>query len=107
MNIIKSFKGFNKVNEEVDNKITLYRLTSKSVIDIDNPGKFYFSDLSKVNPNFLEDKSGDLYLITGETDLSNIDNESSKIESDRLGCDCIKCVKDDSKVEVISIEAYK
>jgi len=116
MKNIKSFGSF-KINENTENiensekltgEVTLYRLTSHPVVDLSQPGEFYFSDSSKVNPDFLENKeSNDLYLITVKCDSSNIDDEKSELECAKLDCDCIVAVKDDTKCEVISVEPYK
>jgi hypothetical protein len=48
-----------------------------------------------------------LYLITAKCDSSNIDVQKSEMECGKLNCDCIVAVKDDSKVEVLSVEPYK
>ena len=120
MRIINSFKNF-KINENIDSaetpssykassltgEVTLYRLTSHSVLDLSEPGEFYFSDREKVNPDFLENKGSELYLITAKCDSSNIDVQKSEMECGKLDCDCIVAVKDDSKVEVLSVEPYK
>ena len=120
MKIINSFKNF-KINENIDSdetpssykassltgEVTLYRLTSHSVLDLSEPGEFYFSDREKVNPDFLENKGSELYLITAKCDSSNIDVQKSEMECGKLNCDCIVAVKDDSKVEVLSVEPYK
>jgi len=118
MKIIKSFKKF-KINEnaeasvaskaaEMTGEVTLYRLTSHPVVDLSEPGEFYFSDMDKVNPDFLENKTSDeLYLITVKCDSSNIDVEKSEMECANLDCDCIIAVKDDKACEVISVEPYK
>lgn len=117
MKIINSFKNF-KINEnsespvtckasELTGEVTLYRLTSHAVVDMSEPGEFYFSDKEKVNPEFLENKGTDLYLITAKCDASNIDLDKSEMECGKLDCDCIVAVKDDSKVEVLSVEPYK
>jgi hypothetical protein len=117
MKIISSFKNF-KINEntessvackasELTGEVTLYRLTSHPVVDLSEPGEFYFSDREKVNPDFLENKGGELYLITAKCDSSNIDVQKSEMECNTLNCDCIVAVKDDTKVEVLSVEPYK
>lgn len=118
MGIIKSFNSF-KINENAESpvackaseligEVTLYRLTSHAVVDMSEPGEFYFTDREKVNPDFLENKSSsELYLIIAKCDSSNIDVEKSEIECVKLRCDCIVAVKDDTKVEVLSVEPYK
>jgi hypothetical protein len=105
MRNIKTFESF-KINE--NNKSTeLYRLTTHSVVDLSQPGEFYFSDINDVNPDFLENQDYDeLFLITVKCDESNIDAEKSEKESAKLNCDCIVVVKDDKKCEVISVEPY-
>ncbi len=118
MKLIRSFKSF-KINEnaespvacraaEMTGEVTLYRLTSHPVVDMSEPGEFYFSDMEKVNPDFLENKtSNELFLITVKCDSSNIDVEKSEMECGKLECDCIVAVKDDKVCEVVSVEPYK
>lgn len=119
MKIINSFKKF-KINENdsVDSpsckassltgEVTLYRLTSHPVVDLSQPGEFYFSDSSKVNSEFLKNKeSNELFLITVKCNSSNIDIEKSEMECGKLSCDCVVAVKDDKSCEIISVEPYK
>ena len=122
MKIINSFKNF-KINEYMDvespssckaasltGEVTLYRLVPESAIynvDLESPGKFYFCDMDEVNPDFLEEPSNELFLITVKCDSSNIDIEKSEAECDRLGSGCIVGLKDDTACEVISVEQYK
>ncbi len=110
MKLIKPFNRF-KTNESVDlesnDMIKLYRLTS-AVINMSEPGDFYFSDPEKVNPDFLKNKDIDkLFLTTVECDVDNIDTERSKKESEKFNCDCIVVVKDDKKCKFVSAEPYE
>jgi hypothetical protein len=104
---IKRFNESNSINENV----TLYRLVSvpkgeKLVVDVENPGKFYFQSESDINPSVLGDKSGDLHVIKVQTTSDNIDQEKSEAESGSHNCKCV-VLKDDSKAEVALIEPYK
>ena len=104
---IKKFNESNSINENV----TLYRLVSvpkgeKLVVDIENPGKFYFQKESEIDPSVLKNKSGDLHVIKVQTTSDNIDQEKSEIESGSHNCKCV-VLKDDSKAEVALIEPYK
>jgi len=91
---------------ELTGEVTLYRLTSHPTVDMENPGKYYVSDKSELNPELLDDPSGDLYLITVTCDSSNIDLDESEKESAKLDCDCVVAVKDDKSCEVLSVEPY-
>lgn len=105
MKNIKTFESF-KINES-SGSTELYRLTTHSVVDLSEPGEFYFSNLDDVNPDFLENQDYDeLFLITVKCDESNIDTEKSEKESAKLDCDCIVVVKDDKKCEIVSVEPY-
>jgi len=109
---IKKFNNFG-INEskseasKLKGEVTLYRLTSHSVVDLSQPGEFYVSKKSDVNPDLLDKGGKDLYLITVKCDSSNIDLDESEKESAKLNCDCIVVVKDDKKCEVISVEPYQ
>lgn len=114
---LKKFGQF-KINENVEaptskskaadltGEVTLYRLTSHPAVDMEKPGKYYFSDKGDLNPDLLDEPSGDLYLITVTCDSSNIDLDESEKESVKSDCDCIVAVKDDKECEVISVEPY-
>lgn len=54
----------------------------------------------------LEKKGDDLYLITVKCDKDNIDKERSESETAKQGCECV-VVKDDSKLELVSVEPFK
>ena len=109
---IKKFNNFG-INEakseasKLKGEVTLYRLTSHSVVDLSQPGEFYVAKKSDVNPDLLDKRGKDLYLITVKCDSSNIDLDESEKESAKLNCDCIVVVKDDNKCEVISVEPYQ
>jgi hypothetical protein len=113
---LKKFGQF-KINEnaeapvkskvsELTGEVTLYRLTSHPAVDMEKPGKYYIADKGDLNPDLLDDPSGDLYLITVTCDSSNIDLDESEKECAKLDCDCIVAVKDDTKCEVRSVEPY-
>jgi hypothetical protein len=108
---IKKFNNF-RINEskseaaKLSGEVTLYRLTSHPVVDLSQPGEFYVSKRSDVNPDILDKKGKDLFLITVKCDSSNIDLDESEKEAAKLDCDCIVVIKDDKKCEVISVEPF-
>lgn len=118
MKVIKSFGSF-KVNEgamsykysdlieEGNGVVTLYRLTSHPVVDLSEPGEFYVCDISSVDPNLLDKKGSEMFLITVRCDASNIDGPKSEQECEKLNNPCIVAVKDDKKCEVVSAVPYK
>lgn len=87
--------------------VTLYRLTSHSVVDLNDPGEFYVDNLEAVDPSLLEKPGQDLFLLTVTTDSSNIDEEGSKAEAEKLGNESIIMVKDSALCEVEKVEPYK
>ncbi len=87
--------------------VTLYRLTSHSVVDLASPGEYYVDSLDAVDPSLLDKPGTSLFLITAKCNSSNIDDDASEKESAKLGNDNIIVVKDDSACEVISVEPYK
>ena len=87
--------------------VTLYRLTSHSVVDLASPGEYYVDSLDAVDPSLLDKPGTSLFLITAKCNSSNIDDDASEKESAKLGNDNIIVVKEDSTCEVISVEPYK
>lgn len=111
---LKNFSNYQKLYEAFESKasklsgqVTLYRLTSHSVVDLSDPGEFYVASLEDVDPNLLEKKSSELFLITVNTDSSNIDLDESEKECAKHNSDSIVSVKDSGKCEVIKVEPYK
>ena len=111
---LKNFSNYQKVYEAFESKasklsgqVTLYRLTSHSVVDLSDPGEFYVASLEDVDPNVLEKKSSELFLITVKTDSSNIDLDESEKECAKHNSDSIVSVRDSGKCEVIKVEPYK
>ena len=81
---VKKFTDFIKESVKINEKIELYRLVSVGndedlVIDVDNPGKYYFKDEGDIKPEVLKKQSGNYHIIKVTTDESNIDEELSKI----------------------------
>lgn len=115
--ILKKFNDF-RLNEDLEGPqdinleqpqgdVTLYRLTSHSVVDLNDPGEFYVSSQDAVDPKLLDKPGTDLFLITITTDSTNIDSEKSKQESQKLGNESVVAVKDSTKCEVINIVPFK
>lgn len=111
---LKNFSNYQKLYEAFESKasklsgqVTLYRLTSHSVVDLSDPGEFYVASLEDVDPNLLEKKSSELFLITVKTDSSNIDLDESEKECAKHNSDSIVSVRDSGKCEVIKVEPYK
>jgi len=114
MGKIKKYISFISEDSDIDvdklpksGKTTLYRLTSHSVVDLSAPGEFYVSNKNDVDPELLENKGDELFLITVECDNENIDKEKSELECAKHDCDCIVVVKDYTKCEVVKVEPYK
>ena len=104
-------KRFNESHQSVNENVTLYRLVSVPkgeplVVDIENPGKFYFQSEAEIDPSILKNDGGELHVIKVNTTSDNIDQEVSDAESESHNCKCI-VLKDDSKAEVSLIEPYK
>lgn len=93
--------------EKPTGPVTLYRLTSHSVVDLNDPGEFYVDNLEAVDPSLLENPGQDLFLLTVTTDSSNIDEEGSKAEAEKLGNESIIMVKNSALCEVEKVEPYK
>ena len=87
--------------------MTLYRLTSHPVVDLSAPGEFYVSKLEDVDPDLLENPGTELFLLTVECPVDNVDTEKSEQECAKHNCECIIAVKDDTKCEVVKVEPYK
>lgn len=105
--INESVKDVKSKASELKGEVTLYRLTSHSVVDLEQPGEYYVCNKSEVDPDLLEKSGDELFLITVTCDSSNIDLDESEKECARLDCDCIVAVKDDKKCKVKSVEPYK
>ena len=113
--MIKRFNNF-EINEKVSpiaskasklsGDVTLYRLTSHSVVDLDEPGSYYMSSKSEVDPDHLEKKGKSLYLITVKCPSSNIDLDKSEKEIAKLKCSSVVVVKDDKKCDLVKVEPY-
>jgi hypothetical protein len=87
-------------------EVTLYRLTSHSVVDLNDPGEFYVNSPESVDPSLLDKPGQDLFLITVTTDGSNIDVEGSKAEAEKQGNDAVVMVKDSTKCEIVTVVPY-
>jgi hypothetical protein len=87
-------------------EVTLYRLTSHSVVDLNDPGEFYVNSPESVDPSLLDKPGQDLFLITVTTDSSNIDVEGSEKEAAKHDSDAIVMVKDSTKCEIVTIVPY-
>ena len=102
MEVIK-FNQFINESNKINESVELYRLVSIGsdedlVIDTKNPGKYYFASESDIDKDVLKKKGDEYHVIKIRTDNSNIDDELSKEESKKHGCNCV-VLKDDSKVE--------
>lgn len=111
---IKKFNNFS-INESTDvackastltGEVTLYRLTSHPVVDLSQPGEYYVCSVEDVDPNLLEKKDGELYLITVKTNSDNINLDESEKECAKLGTDSVVAVKDDTKCEVVGVSPF-
>lgn len=116
MRIIKKYENFSQnedllsTNVEVSNGLlTLYRLTSHSVVDLLEPGNYYVSNIDDISPELLssENQGSELFLITVSCPKDNVDNELSEVECSKHNCDSIISVKDDSKCTVVKVEPFK
>ena len=113
---LKKFNTF-KINENVDapsikaseltGEVTLYRLTSHSVVDLSQPGEYYVCDKGDVDPSILDKKGGsELYLITVTCDSSNIDLDKSEAEVAKTNNSSVVAIKDSNACEVVSVTPY-
>ena len=89
-----------------DDQIKLYRLVS-SKIDLENPGLFYFKKSSELDKKYLNNKKGDMYILTVKCDSSNIDVKKTEIESIKNDNNSIVVIKNDKKCSILKIEPYK
>lgn len=94
------------VNESNDGSVRLYRLTSHSVVDLNDPGEFYVKSKKDIDPKMLDKKGKDLFILTVDCPSSNIDLDKSDKESALHNCK-VYVVKDSKKCEVIKVEAFK
>jgi hypothetical protein len=109
MNDILTFGSFRMV-ESVDTKLVLYRLVAVEsdeplVVDTKNPGKYYFKNEKDVTTEVLKKKGEEYHVIKVSVSSSNVDEDLSKEESEKHGCDCV-VLKDDSKVEYEGTEPF-
>jgi hypothetical protein len=92
----------------INKETILYRITSHPVIDLSSPGKYYFSEKSKVDTSVLKNKDkGDFFIIKVRCDADNIDINLSAAECAKNNNDYIVMVRDESKLELISVEPYQ
>lgn len=92
---------------ELTGEVTLYRLSSHSVVDLSSPGEYYVCDKADVDPSILDKKEGsELYLITVKTNSDNIDVDASESEASKLGNESIVAVKDSKKCKVLGVTPY-
>jgi hypothetical protein len=110
MEVIK-FKQFINESQKVNESVELYRLVAVGpdedlVINTDNPGKYYFKSEMDVKPEVLSKKGEEYHIIKITTDESNIDEELSREESEKHGCECV-VLKDDAQVEYEGTNPFK
>lgn len=112
---LKKFNNF-QINEDVDAQVapevstgetTLYRLTSHSVVDLNDPGEFYVSSQDAVTPELLDNKGSEMFLLIVKTDSSNIDAEASQREAQSHGNESIVVVKDSTLCSVVSVVPFQ
>lgn len=109
---MKKLKNYlNFIKEDVDSvagtdDMILYRLSSHHVVDLKEPGHFFVKSMEDINPDLLENKGDELYLITVKCDKDNIDLDKSELETAKQDCECI-VVKDDEKLELVSVEPFE
>jgi uncharacterized protein (UPF0128 family) len=106
---VKKFSQF--INESASESINLYRLVAVGegedlVVDTKTPGKYYFKNESDINTDVLKKKGEEYHVIKVKTDSSNIDEELSRIESEKHGCECV-VLKDESQVEYEGTEPFQ
>ncbi len=87
-------------------EVTLYRLTSHSVVDLNDPGEFYVNSPESVDPNLLDKKGIELFLITVTTDASNIDVDGSEKEAAKHDNESIIMVKDSTLCDIVTVVPY-
>lgn len=63
--------------------------------------------MEDLDPKILDRSGSDLFLITVTCDQNNIDIESSESECLKHGIDTIVVVKDDSNLQIVSVEPFK
>jgi len=119
MAIIKNYKEF-LIKEDFDyiapreselpsegGQITLYRLTSHSIVDLSAPGEFYVKTMEDVSEDFLDAKGTEYFLITVNCPGDNVDPEKTELECAKHNCECIVAVKDDTQCEIVTVEPWK
>lgn len=110
MEVIK-FNQFINESTKINESINLYRIVAVGsgedlVVDTKNPGKYYFKNESDIDVDVLKKKGDEYHIIKVKTDSSNIDEDLSKVESEKHGCECV-VLKDDSKVEYEGTEPFE
>lgn len=106
---VKKFSNFIKENNTTT--IDLYRLVAVGegeslVVNTKTPGKYYFKNESDINTDVLKKKGEEYHVIKIKTSESNIDEEMSRLESEKHGCECV-VLKDDSQVEYEGTEPFQ
>lgn len=107
---VRKFTQFINESKSVNESVKLFRLVAVGhgedlVVDTKNPGKYYFKKESDLDTEVLKKKGEEYHIIKVTTDSSNIDEELSKEESGKHGCECV-VLKDDSKVEYEGSEPF-
>ena len=98
-----------RFNESKSSKqITIYRVVSvnegeRLSIDTTNVGKYFFRNVSDIDTSVLKKQGDQFFIIKAITEDSNIDENISETESEKLGCKC--CVI--KNPELVSIEEIK
>jgi len=108
---VKKFSQFINESTSTNESVDLYRLVAVGqgedlVVDTKTPGKYYFKNESDINTDVLKKKGEEYHVIKVKTDSSNIDEEMSKVESEKHGCECV-VLKDESKVEYEGTEPFQ
>ena len=111
MKIKKFTEGKNNENADA----TLYRLVnvpngSNLVVNVKEPGKYYFNSEKAIDPSILKNSNGELHVIKVQTSNSNINRDESDAESRAPGkklLNNIVVLNDPSDAKIISIEPYK
>lgn len=104
---MKKFTKFQKLNENNSKKITVFRLLSHNVIDLDSIGKYWVSNKNDLDPKKLIKQNDIYYAITADINESNIDLDKSNMESKLIGVDSVIVLKDDKDYDLIKLEIFK
>lgn len=108
---VKKFSQFINESTSTNELVDLYRLVAVGegedlVIDTKTPGKYYFKNDSDIKTEVLKKEGEEYHVIKVKTDSSNIDEELSKVESEKHGCECV-VLRDESKVEYEGTEPFQ